>query len=120
MHRSRGQTPATRDVRQSGFTFVAVLLALLVAAALYFGYLHMQSGSGDRAKGLSAIDASRAVACRTNRQNIERDIALWSVNHPGETPTLAALQAEGLRLPTCPEGGRYEIAGDGVQCSIHR
>ncbi len=119
MRRTSCQTPATRDVRQSGFTFLAVLLALLIAAALYFGYFHMQSGNGDRAKGVSAIDAARAVACRTNRQMIERSITLWSVNHPGEVPTLAALQAEGLRLPTCPEGGSYEIAGDKVRCSVH-
>ena len=106
-------------MRQSGFTFVAVLLTLLIAAVLYFGYFHMRSGTGERAKGIKAIDASRAVACRANRQNIERDLVLWSVNHPGEAPTLAALQAEGLRLPTCPEGGSYAIAGDKVRCSVH-
>jgi len=99
---------------------VAVLLALLIAAALYFGYFHFQSVTGEHAKGIAAIEATRAVACRTNRQSIERDIQLWAVNHPGETPTLAALQAEGLRIPSCPEGGRYEIVGQQVQCSVHR
>lgn len=108
------------DTGQSGLTFVAVLLALLIAAALYFGYFHMQSGTAEHAKGLSAIDASRAIVCRTNRQMIKQSIALWSVNHPGEAPTIAALQAEGLRIPSCPEGGRYEIAGNDVHCSVHR
>lgn len=107
-------------LNQSGFGFVSVLLALLIAAALYFGYFGFQRTSGERAKGIAAIDASRAVACRTNRRNIERDITLWGVNHPGETPTLAALQADGLRIPTCPEGGRYDIAGTDVHCSVHR
>jgi hypothetical protein len=105
---------------QSGFGFVSVLLALLIAAALYFGYFGFQRTTGERAKGIAAIDASRAVACRTNRQNIERDIRFWSVNHPDEVPTLAGLQADGLRIPACPEGGRYDIVGTEVHCSVHR
>jgi hypothetical protein len=105
---------------QNGFGFVSVLLALLIAAALYFGYFGFQRTTGERAKGIAAIDASRAVACRTNRQNIERDIRFWSVNHPDEVPTLAGLQADGLSIPTCPEGGRYDIVGTEVHCSVHR
>ena len=105
---------------QRGFSFVAVLLALLIAAALYFGSFHFQSLTSERAKGIAAIDAARAITCRTNRQTIERDIVLWSVNHPDEAPTLAALQAEGLHIPSCPEGGRYEIVGHEVHCSVHR
>jgi competence protein ComGC len=105
---------------QRGFTFVAVLLALLIAAALYFGYFHLQSVTGERLKGIAAIDAARAITCRTNRQTIEREVVLWSVNHPDEAPTLAALQAEGLQVPSCPEGGRYDIVGHEVHCSVHR
>ncbi len=107
-------------LNQNGFGFVSVLLALLIVAALYFGYFGFQRTSGERAKGIAAIDASRAVAFRTTRQNIERDISLWSVNHPGEPPTLAGLQADGLRIPTCPEGGSYDLAGTEVHCSVHR
>jgi hypothetical protein len=109
-----------RRLGQNGFGFVAVLLALLIAAALYFGYFRLQSAPGERAKGIAAIDAARAVACRSNRQTIERDITLWSVSHPGETPTLAAMQADGLHIPACPEGGRYELVGAEVHCSLHR
>jgi hypothetical protein len=105
---------------ETGFSFVAVLLALLIAAALYFGYFKMQSVIGEKATSIQAIDVSRAMACRANRQNIERAIAFWSVNHPDEEPTLAGLQADGVQIPTCPEGGRYEIAGRAVRCSVHR
>ena len=97
-----------------------MLLALLIAAALYFGYFNFQNTSGERSVGITAIDAAKAVACRTNRQNIERAITLWSVNHPGEEPTLAALQKDGLRAPSCPEGGRYELASHEVHCSVHK
>jgi hypothetical protein len=115
------RTDAIRGpLTESGFGFVAVLLALLIAAALYFGYFHFQGSSGEHAKGITAINAARAVACRANRQNIEREIQLWAVNHPDETPTFAALQAEGFRIPSCPEGGQYEIVGDEVECSVHR
>jgi competence protein ComGC len=104
---------------QRGFTFVAILLALLIAAALYFGYFRMQSAMRGGSTAVSAINAARAVACRTNRQNIERAVAMWSVNHPDERPSLAALEAEGSHVPTCPEGGRYELVGRAVHCSVH-
>jgi hypothetical protein len=119
-HDGTASSPVTAGLGQRGVGFVAVLLALLIAAVLYLGYFKLQDATSQRSTGLSAIDVSRAVACRTNRQNIERDIALWSVNHPDEQPTLAALQAEGLRIPSCPEGGRYEIVGREVHCSVHR
>jgi competence protein ComGC len=112
--------PIAARFTEKGFSFVAVLLALLIAAALYFGYFHFQSVTGERARGVTAIDATQAIACRTNRQNIKLAITLWSVNHPGETPSLAALQSEGVRIPSCPQGGRYEIVGREVQCSVHR
>jgi len=108
-----------RPAGQRGFTFVAVLLALLIAAALYFGYFRMQSAMSERSAGVSALNTARAVACRTNRQNIERDVAMWSVNHPDERPSFAALEAEGIHIPACPEGGRYEFVGRTVHCSVH-
>jgi len=104
---------------QDGFTLIAVLLALLIAAALYFGYFKMQSTMSARSTGVSAIDAAGAVACRSNRQNVERDVAMWSVNHPDEMPSFHALEAEGIHIPTCPQGGRYELLGRGVRCSVH-
>lgn len=110
---------ATGLLGHQGAGFVAVLLALLIAAVLYLGYFKLQGATSQRSTGMAAIDASRSVACRTNRQNIERDIAMWSVNHPDEQPTLAGLQAEGLRIPSCPEGGRYELVGREVHCSMH-
>ncbi len=105
---------------QRGVGFIAVLLALLIAAALYFGYFKMHSAMRPSGTGITAINAATAVACRTNRQNIERDITMWSVNHPNEQPSFAALQAEGIHIPTCPEGGRYDLVGRQVRCSVHR
>src|SRR5215510_12329058 len=105
---------------QHGVGFVAVLLALLIAAALYFGYFRMQGATSGRSAAVSAIDASRGVACRTQRQQIERDITMWAVNHPDEPPSIAALQADGIRVPSCPECGHYDIVGREVRCSVHR
>ena len=115
----RPHGPVARPHAESGFGFVAILLALLIAAVLYFGYFRLQNATSERSTGIAAIDVSRAVACRTNRQNIERAIAMWSVNHPDEPPTLAALEADGVRIPSCPEGGRYSLSGREVHCSKH-
>lgn len=110
---------AARLQAQSGFGFVAVLLALLIAATLYFGYFKLQNATSEKATSIAAIDATRAVACRSNRQNIERAITMWSVSHPDEAPTLRALEADGVRIPSCPEGGRYSLTGREVHCSKH-
>ena len=115
--RRSGATTAL--LNQQGVDVVALLLALLIAAALYFGYFKSQNTRGERSLGISAIDASKSVACRANRQNIERAIALWVVSHADEAPTLAALQKDGLRLPSCPEGGHYDIVQREVRCSVH-
>ncbi len=105
---------------ERGLGFVAVLLALLIAAVLYFGYFHFQGAMNERQSGQNALDATRAVACRTNRQMIERDLVIWSADHPDEPPTLAALAASGIRVPSCPEGGRYDVVGREVTCSKHQ
>jgi hypothetical protein len=103
---------------QRGASFVGVLAALLIGALLYFGYFKMQDSGAEHSKGIAAIDASKEVACRTQRQNIERDIMMWKASHDGE-PSLSALRADGIRIPSCPEGGRYDIVHGSVRCSKH-
>jgi type II secretory pathway component PulJ len=104
---------------ERGLGAIAVILALLIGALLYFGYFRMQSAMSEKKTTISAIDASRAFACRTNRQTVERDIQMWLVNHPGETPSFAALTADGAHIPSCPEGGAYSLEGVQVRCSKH-
>ncbi len=104
---------------QRGFGFVSVLLALLIAAVLYFGYFKMQDTMSARSTGIAALDSSRTVACRANEANIESNIQLWAVDHPGEDATIDALRASGLNIPTCPSGGTYSITANKVHCSIH-
>jgi hypothetical protein len=106
--------------RESGLGFVSILMALVILAALYFGYFHFQAGVVDLKQGKTAIDLSRDFACRTNRQTIERALTMWRVNHEGENPSLEALATSQTSLPVCPEGGRYSLAGGHVQCSVHR
>lgn len=108
------------EVRNSfGMSFVSVLLSLLILAVLYFGYFKMQETMREPSVGRTAIDAGRAVACRTQRQAAERDIAMWAIAHPDETPTLALLQRDGVRIPSCPAGGEYSLDGKRLRCSLH-
>lgn len=96
-----------------------MILALLIAAFLYFGYFGMQSAMSEKKKTVGAVDSSRVFACKTNRQTIEREVQMWLVNHPGETPSLEALHADGGGSGTCPEGGTYALDGMRVVCSKH-
>jgi competence protein ComGC len=114
-----GRTRSRAGRRQGGFGFTSILLVLLVVAALYFGYLRPPSSTDSGSVGTSAIDAGRSVACRSNRQALERSIAVWAIDHPRQAATLGALEAEGVHVPSCPQGGGYDIVGRQVRCSLH-
>jgi Tfp pilus assembly protein PilX len=105
--------------RQRGFGAIVLIAVLLVAALLYFAYFRTQSGVSEKKTAVSAIDNSRAFACKTNRQTVEREIQMWRVNHPDEAPSLAALEADGAHVATCPEGGTYSLIDGAVVCSRH-
>jgi competence protein ComGC len=103
---------------ESGLGAIALIVVLLILAVLYLGYFRMQSAMSEKKTTITAIDNSRAFACKTNRQTVERQIQMWQVNHPGEAPSLAALAADGF-VATCPEGGTYSLDGTHVRCSKH-
>jgi len=102
-----------------GMSFVSVLASMLILAVLYFGYFKFQSMTGEGSVGETAIDAGRRVACRTQRQAVERDITAWTFTHSGETPTLSLLERGGVNIPDCPEGGTYSLDGKRLRCSMH-
>ncbi len=104
---------------ERGLGAVAVILALLIVAMLSLGYFRMQSAMNEKKPAVTAIDTSRAFACKTNRQTLEREIQMWLVNHPGGTPSFAALEADGARIATCPESGTYLLERMQVRCSKH-
>ena len=102
----------------AGLGAIAVIVALLVAALLSLGYFQMQSAM-QPTQAVSTIDTSKAFACKTNRQTVERELQMWLVDHPGETPSLAALAADDGAAAHCPEGGDYTLVGLQVRCSTH-
>jgi hypothetical protein len=105
----------SRSDGQQGIGAIAVIVALLIVAALYFGYFTMQRAMESPRRATTALDDSKAFACRTNRQTVEREIQMWLVNHPGEAPTLAAVGS----TARCPQGGDYRLDGVHVLCSRH-
>jgi len=104
---------------QHGMSFVSVLAAMLILVVLYFGYFKLQSMSSERAVGKTAIDAGRAVACRTQRRAAEREIEIWVAQNPDQAPTLALLESDRIHIPSCPEDGAYSLEGKRLRCSIH-
>lgn len=104
---------------ERGLGAIALVLALLVAALLYLGYVQMSATMNATKTTVAAVDNTRAFACKANRQTVEREIQMWLVNHPGETPSLAGLDSDGVHVATCPEGGTYGLVGMHVTCSKH-
>lgn len=105
---------------ENGASFVAVVMALALGAALYFAYFQTQGTVSNEKVGIAAIDTSRSFACRTNRQTIERQLTSYLVDHDGDVPTLEDLDEAVGPLPSCPEGGEYALSGHTVTCSKHR
>lgn len=110
----------TATVRnRRGMSFVSVLFALVIIGVLYFGYFRMHATVSETRVGLTAIDASRAVACRTQRQAVDREISMLRQANPDIPATREALERNGVRIPSCPEGGTYRLSGAHVECSLH-
>lgn len=106
-------------MNQRGSTFVSVLFTMLIALVLYFLYFEVHKIQSDKATGMRAIEASQGAACQANRDLLEREIRMWQANHPNEEPSFDDLRRDRLRVPSCPEGGEYEIEGKTVACSKH-
>jgi competence protein ComGC len=102
-----------------GLSFVSILLTLLILAVLYFGYFRMQ-GTSERGTHIQSLEASKDVACRVQRQQIERDVQMYTASHDGPPRSLDDLERAGIRIPRCPEGGQYALEGSHVTCSVHR
>jgi uncharacterized protein HemX len=121
-HRSPSGDTGLRPVlsSESGASFVAVVMALALGAALYFAYFQTQGTISDQKVGIAAIDTSKSFACGTNRQTIERQLTSYLVEHDGDVPTLDGLDAALGPLPSCPEGGDYALSGHTVTCNKHR
>jgi len=109
----------TNRAGQRGMSFASLLIALLTLGALYLGYGRLHGLLGKQTSHTTPLDTSRDAACHANRQLIARSIVMWAVDHPGVAPTLSDLENAGVRIPSCPETGTYEIVGRQVLCTQH-
>ena len=104
---------------ERGLGAVALIIVLLVAGLCYLGYAGMRSAMEKQTAAVTTLDGTRGFACLTNRQTLEREIQMWSVNHAGESVSLAALASGGAHVASCPQGGAYTLDGPHVRCSKH-
>lgn len=112
-------TMIKRAKNNKGFYFLSLLMALVIIMILMGHYL---GGDKEQPKPdpLTYIDKGKSTACIANRNQIETNIQMWLINHPGETPTIEKLRQSGYSVPQCPEGGVYTIKPDGKTiCSKH-
>lgn len=102
---------------ERGIGAITLILALLIAALLYAGYLRLHRAGESTAPDspATAVDHTKAFACATNRRTVERELGMWAVNHPDEAATLEAVGS----AARCPTGGTYRLDGRRVLCSQH-
>jgi hypothetical protein len=100
------------------------ILGLLITVAIIL-YLASKEFQSDPATGVStqkmAMDRSKGAACSMNRQTLSLGVTRWAINHPGETPTVEALQQAGISVPRCPQGGEYIFVpnSQNIYCTVH-
>lgn len=96
-----------RSTRKRGFTFVEVLVVVLIIAILMAIGLPLY---------ISSIANSATVACRANMQSICNAAQAWKVRTRAAdftTLTLSALTPDIGAVPLCPSGGTYTIVTSG-------
>lgn len=102
-----------------GFSFLSLLLALVIILILAGGYFSRNKET-QVSQYQTNIDRSKRTACLANRTTLETTIQAWETMHIGEKPTIEKLKAANYSVPTCPSGGTYSIDEHGiVHCSVH-
>lgn len=106
---------------QSGFSLLSVVAVLGIIGLLYVGAQGLSRQSVAVENDLvGATEGSRRTVCVMNRQAISRLLLTWTVTHPGEMATIKKLKESGVHVPGCPEGGKFSIKGELVECTLHR
>ena len=108
-----------KERRPRGFTFIGILLALVIMLILGGQYFKKDEESG-KMYAQTQIDKSKISACAINRQVLSTGITSWTIMHSREEVTLEKLRRDRVSVPRCPDGVDYIIGSDTeVYCSIH-
>ena len=100
-------------------SFITILAALAVMAAIYAGYFNLSDSDSTMSRGVELEDASQAMSCGMNRRSIEQAMTRWEITHPDQQPTIERLERDGILVKQCSEGGELRIEGKKVLCSVH-
>ena len=102
-----------------GFTFIGILLALVIIMILG-GHYFKKDEESQKMYVETQLDKSRNAACAANRQTFSAHVASWSILNHGEQITIEKLRRDKINVPRCPNNVDYEIGSNGeVYCPIH-
>jgi ribosomal protein S11 len=105
---------------ERGFSFASLVTVLLIAGILYISYTGLVSvRESAPSDPLEATAVSKDVACKMNRQALEKQLLNWMGRNPGKDASIRSLAASGVNIPRCPDGGKLRIEDGKVECSTH-
>lgn len=108
-----------RQKRSRGFTFIGILLALVIIMILGGQYFKRDDVT-QKMYAETQLDKSRNVACSVNRQTFSAHVTSWTISHSGEKITVEKLRRDKINIPRCPDHVDYEIGSNGeVYCPNH-
>ncbi len=102
-----------------GFTFIGLLLVLLIIMILTGKQLGKDKDTGESIAEHTKSRAGKS-ACLANRNAFKTNIATWEIDHLGEKPTIEKMKIARIRMPRCPDGGTMDFGeGSKLVCSFH-
>jgi len=108
--------------RRGNLSLVGMLVVLLIIAILVNNQLSNPGGGGYGTvnNATANIEKGREAACTANRVGGRLNVNMWLMQNQGQTPTMEALNAAGMRIQPCPDGGTYTfLEGGEIHCSKH-
>ena len=105
--------------RSKGFTFIGILIALVIILILS-GYYFKKDEVSEKTYVQTQLDKSKTSACAANRQVLNAHITSWSIQHSGEQISIEKLQQDRVNVPRCPDNRDYILGPNGeVYCPVH-
>jgi uncharacterized protein (UPF0333 family) len=97
-----------------------LLVVVVVLAILAGGYFARDNPSSESSTYRRSINQANDAACLANRAMLRTAIETFRIENPNTPITRENLEAKGIRVPVCPQGGAYGWTRDHqVICSKH-
>jgi competence protein ComGC len=97
-----------------------LLVVVAVLSILMGGYFARDGADTESSTYRRTMNKANDTACIANRATLRTQIEMFRMDNASLPVTTENLQAKGVQVPTCPQGGAYGWTKDNtVLCNKH-